>query len=405
MKNTRAAAAAVLVGAGSRCETKEINGISHFLEHMLFKGTKKRPSTMKLAEPLDETGGEYNAFTGKEHTVFWAKVGAENFGVALDFVSDIFLNSLIKEKEIEKEKGVIIEEINMYLDSPARYAADVWERLLYGGQPAGRLILGEKDTIKKMKRRHFLAYLKKHYVAGNTVVCAAGNISAEKTEKKIGKLFGKIRPGRPPRPRKIVERQKEPAVAVHFKKTDQAHLVLGARGCHLFHPLYYAQKVLAAVLGGFMSSRLWISIREKNGLAYYVRTAAESFTDAGYVATRAGVDNGRVAKAAKLVLREYAALKRKKIGAKELRKAKENLKGSLALSLETSDERAMFCGWQELFTGKILTPEQKFKKIDAVTAGDVQKAAAAAFRPENLNLAVVGPFKKAAEFKKLLKLL
>ena len=404
IKNTQAVTVLVLVRTGSKYETKDMNGISHFLEHMFLKGTKKRPNKLKIAETLDRVGGMYNAFTGKEYTGYWAKADLKHFDLALDWVSDIFLNSKIEKQEIDKERGVILEEMNMYLDTPMIYISDLWEKLLYGKQPAGWLIIGEKENVLKFKREQFLDYFKKHYIAKNTIVCVAGNIDGKSAENKIKKHFKNIKIGEPKMKLKVKERQTKPGCLVHFKKTDQTHLVLGVRGYDLFHPQKYAQAVLATILGGNMSSRLFMSVREEKGLAYYIKTLSESVTDTGYLATSAGIRNNKVEEAIRLILKEYKIMKNKKISEKELQKAKDYLKGILPLSLESSDAQASFYAGQELLTQKILTPKEEYKKIDQVTKNDIIKVAKDIFQPKNLNLALIGPFKDKLKFQRLLKI-
>lgn len=405
MKGTKAVTVLVLVGTGSKYEDKENNGISHFLEHMFFKGTKKRPNTLAIAETLDRVGGEYNAFTGKEYTGYYAKVDAKHLDLALDWVSDIFLNSKSDSKEIEKEKGVIIEEINMYLDTPVRYVGDLWEGLLYGNQPAGWLISGDKKTVTKMKREQFLDYLQDHYLAKNTVVVIAGQIGKLQIAHSIEKnYFKNIRAGRVKDKKKVIEKQKKPEVLVHYKKTDQTHFNLGVRAYDIFNERKYALNLLSVILGGNMSSRLWGSVRAREGLAYYIRTSAYSYTDSGYLVTYAGVDNKKIEKAIKVILDEYKKISRDKISPVELKKAKDYIKGSTILDLESSDAVASFIGGQEILTNKILTTEQKFAKIDSVTVEDIQKIAQDIFKPERLNLALIGPFKDKRKFEKLLNI-
>jgi len=404
MENTRTVTVLVVVGAGSKYERKEINGISHFLEHMFFKGTKRRPTTLKIAETLDRVGGAYNAFTLKEVTGFWAKVEKSHLDLALDWVSDIFLNSKLQAREIKREKGVIIEEINMYLDTPMRYIDDLWEKLLYGDQPAGWMLAGEKENILKLQRKHFIEYLKNHYSALNTIVCVAGNFNQREVNEKIKKYFKKIDKAPPQAKLKVIELQVQPRSLIHFKKTDQTHLCLGVRGYNLSQPQIYAQEILATILGGSMSSRLWISVRERKGLAYYVRTSSELYTDSGYLVTQAGIPHKNVNQVISLVLREYKNIRQNKVPKAELKKAKDYLKGNLTLSLELSDAQASFYTGQELLTGKILTPKEKFARIDKVTVSDVQKVAREIFKPEKLNLALIGPHKNKLEFQKLLKL-
>lgn len=403
MKNTQAVTVLVLVGTGSKYETREINGISHFLEHMFFKGTKKRPNTLAIAETLDKIGGEYNAFTGKEYTGYYAKVDIKHLDLALDWVSDIFLNSKLDSEEIEREKGVIIEELNMYLDNPSRYIGDLWDKLLYKNQPAGWLISGEKEIIKKMTRVNFVNYLKSHYSSHNTVVAVAGNINYD-IKNKIKECFKAINIISSPRKKKTIEKQNKPEVLVHYKKTDQTHLFLGVRGYDIFHPDKYVLSVLGVILGGNMSSRLWIKIREREGLAYYVKTGIDNTTDAGCLYTRVGADNNRVDRVIKIILENYQLIKDKKISKEELRKAKDFMKGRTILAMEETDEQASFYADQELLENKILTLDEIFAKIEAVTANDIQRVAKDIFKPEKLNLALIGPFKDKAKFERLLKL-
>ena len=402
-KNTQSVAILVLVGTGSKYETKEINGISHFLEHLFFKGTKKRPNALKIAETLDSVGGTYNAFTGEETTGYWAKVNSEHFELALDWVSDILLNTKLKSKDIEKEKGVIIEEVNMYLDLPMSYVGELWNKLLYGNQPAGRSILGPKSNILNFQRKDFLKYRTSHYLAHNTVICVSGNIS-KKAEDDVKNYFKDIETGTAPLKERVKEKQNNPNSLIYFKKTDQTHLCLGVRGYDLFHKQKYVQNLLSVILGGNMSSRLFMSVREKQGLAYYIRTSSEKNSDTGSLVTQAGVDNKNVEKAIVSILKEYKSLKTKKITEKELQKAKEYIKGTFFLSLESSDAQASFYAGQEILTQKILSPKEYIKKIDTVTVSDIQEVAIDIFQLEKLNLALIGPFKDKNRFNKLLQI-
>jgi len=406
MKGTQAATFLVSVKVGWKYETKDINGISHFLEHMVFKGTKKRPDKRDIIEPLDRIGSMHNASTSNEATSFYAKVDSKHLDIVMDIISDTVLNSKFDQKEIDKERGVIIEEINMYEDHPMElpHMEDLWTKLLYGDQPAGRPGLGTKKTLLGLNRASFLKYFKKHYVASNTVVCVAGNIKEEEIIKKVKKYFANIGTGKPEGKEKVKESQKKPESLLSFKKTDQSHIFLGVRGYNLFSPKRYSQLILATILGGFMSSRLFMSIREERGLAYYIRTFSEGDTDIGYLTTWAGIRNEKIEEAIKLIVKEYKTFKEKKVSKKELEKAKDNLKGRLVLSMESSDAQASFYAGQELLTGKILSLEEKIKKIDSVTAEDIKKIANEIFKPEKLNLVLIGPFKNKEKFNKLLKL-
>ncbi len=404
MKNTKAVTVLVLVGTGSKYETKEINGISHFLEHMFLKGTKKRPSVLAIGEALDRVGGRYNAFTGKEYTGYWAQVSSENLDLALDWVSDIFLNSKIDSKEIEREKGVVIEEINMYLDTPIDYVSDLWTDLLYGNQPAGWRILGKKEVIRKLERQDFINYLRTHYFSKNTIIVIAGNLDSKSIKNKVQKYFRSIRIGETKGKGKVVERQTKPEALIHYKKTDQTHFCLGVRTYDIFHKDRYIVDIISTVLGKGFSSRLFIDVRGKQGLAYDIWAGSHCETDVGYLLAQAGTDNKRVDKTIQIVLKNYKLLKEEKISQKELRKAKDYIKGKTVLNMESSDAQAYFYGFQELLENKILTLEEKFAKIEAVTANDIQRVARDIFRPEKLNLALIGPFKDKRKFEKLLKI-
>ena len=403
-KNTQSLTVLVLVGTGSKYEKKEISGISHFLEHMYFKGTKKRPSTIAIAETLDKVGGIYNAFTAEEYTGYFAKIALSHFDLALDWVSDIFLNSTLPEKEVEKEKGVIIEEINMRQDHPIEYIQILWSKLLYGDQPAGWDIAGTKESVADMTRGKLIDYMKKQYVASNTIVSIAGNFNESLAIKKVKEFFSKIKTRKSIEEPKVVERQQKPNLLLHFRETDQTHLSLGVRSFNLFHPKRYAQDLLTIILGGMMSSRLFIEVRCKLGIAYYINTNSVANPDTGFLSTQTGLDNKNVEKGILTILKEYKKISQKKVPISELKKAKDYLNGKTMLLLESSDAQASFYAGQELLENKILTPKEIFAKIDKITQDDILKVAQEIFRPEKLNLALIGPFKDKKPFEKLLKI-
>ena len=406
MENANSVSVLILVGTGSKYETKDINGISHFLEHMFFKGTEKRPNTLDISETLDSVGGEYNAFTSKEVTGYWAKVDKKHSDVALDWITDIFLNSKFDAEEIEREKGVIIEEVNMYLDTPTAYVSELWEKLLYGDQPAGWMVIGEKEDILSFNREKILNYFNNHYSPSNVIICVAGAINSSDIENKVENYFKDKKADEVGVKEKVVESQQKPEILLHHKKTDQTHFCLGVRGYDLHHPQRYALALLAIILGGNMSSRLFIKVRERSGLAYSIHTSADTSTDTGYLVTQAGIDHKNLEKSIKLILEEYKDLRDKKITEKELQKSKDYLKGIMSLSLDASDNQASFYGMQELLEGKILTPEEKFNKIDKVSINDIKKVAEDIFVPEKLNLTVIGPLEDNDKEKldKILKL-
>jgi len=403
-RNTQAVTVLVLVATGSKYERKEINGISHFLEHMLFKGTKKRPSPIAVSEALDKVGGIYTAFTWQEWTGYFAKVDSSHLDLALDWVSDIYLNPLLPEQEIPKEKGVIIEEINMYYDNPINYLSILWPKLLYGDQPAGWDMGGTKESVVRISRQDLKDYLKNQYVANNTLVCLAGKINQSNVILKIKRYFAEMRTGQSLKKPKVIEKQTEPQVLIETRKTDQTHLCLGVRAYNLFHPQRYALELLGMILGGMMSSRLYIAIREKLGIAYYINTEVSTDTDTGFLVSHAGIDNKKIDLGISTILQEYKKISQNKVSKAELKKVKDCFKGKMALLLETSDAQASFYGLQEILEKRILTPEEIFKKIDKVSENDIIKVAKDIFRPEKLNLALIGPFKDKERFQKLLKL-
>jgi len=390
-KSTQTVTVLVLVGTGSKYEKEEEKGISHFLEHMYFKGTKKRPSSLEIAETLDKVGGIYNAFTSQEYTGYFAKVSREHFDLALDWVSDIFLNSTLPEKEIEKERGVIIEEINMRKDHPMEHVQILWQKLLYGDQPAGWDIAGEVDTVKKISRNDLIEYRRSQYVASNTIVCLAGNFNEREGIEKVKKFFSKIKIGKSREKPKVIEKQERPEILFEKRETDQTHICLGVRGINLSDERRYAQEILGLILGGMMSSRLFERIRTKLGIAYYIETDVFSDPDTGYLVTRAGLNNEKLEEGVLEILKEYRKIKREGFSKSELKKAKDCLKGKMNILLESSDAKASFFATQEILEKRILTPDQIFKKIDKVSQNDILKLAREIFRPEKLNLALIGP--------------
>lgn len=405
----------ILVGAGSRYEEKKINGISHFLEHMAFKGTKKRPTALAIAATIDGIGAEFNAFTSKDHTGYYIKAAKKHLPLLLDVLSDMLLHSKFDANEIEKERGVIIEEINMYEDTPMRKVGDLYENILYGDTPLGRDISGIKEVIKSVKRDDFLSYIDRFYGPGNTIVAVSGGIGEseklkvknEKLQLKIQNLvqkcLGDWQRKSIEKPQEMSDDQAAPAVLVRFKDTQQAHLSIGVRSYHLTHADRYALGVLTNILGGGMSSRLFIEVREKRGLAYYVRSSNEMYTDVGNFVTQAGVDVVRIDDAIKVILSEFNRITSTPVSDEELMRAKENLKGHLTLELEDSRSVASLLATAQLLEGKVRTPEEILSHVDGVTLLDVQKVAKDIFTENHLNLAVIGPYKEEERFINLLK--
>lgn len=418
MPSLESATVQVFVRAGTRNEKKEINGLAHFLEHMVFKGTRKYPSAHAISSAVDAIGAEINAHTGKEGTAYYVKAWEKHLELSFDILSEFIKNPLLKGEEIEREKGVIKEEIAMYEDLPMQKAPGVFETLLYGEEPLGWEILGSGETVSGIGRDDFIDFRKRFYLPQNMVVGVSGRFDKEKVLKMSEKAFGEIKgdfryqvPGSGlPVNRSTGQLKTEnlnpsrrPELKVINKKTEQAHIVLGVRGNPLGHPDRYKEAVLSAILGEGMSSRLWTQIRERRGLAYYVRTYLGHYTDNGYLATRAGIKLGKVEEAVKVILEEYQKVAEvAKVEKVELQKAKEYLKGRLALELEDTHSVAEFFGEQELFEKKIKTAEEIMEEIDRVTVEDVVGVASNFFQNNRLNLAVIGPFEDSSRFEKLL---
>jgi predicted Zn-dependent peptidase len=387
----------VIVGTGSRFENKQNSGISHFLEHLFFKGTIKRPSTLAIASALDRVGGEYNAFTGKEYTGFYVKTEERQLELALDVLSDILLNSKFASAEIEREKGVIMEELNMYLDNPLLYIEDLFEVCLYGDSPAGRDTIGSKETIAGFTRQKILNYANSQYSAHKIILCLAGGLkpaAARLAEKYFKRLVKKSYREKS----KTDDRQNRPRLKLHYKKTDQAHLSLGVRALPFGHTDEIAVKIISLLLGGTMSSRLFTELRERRGLAYYVRTHDETYTDSGYLTTQAGVSTAQLEQAVKIILAEYKKLAVTPVKTGELERVKQCLIGRTALQLEASDNVANWYGRQIILfkeqkkSGPILTPADYYRKIKKISAADVSRLAKKIFVNKHLNLAVIGPY-------------
>jgi len=393
----------VLVGAGSDYEIKEINGVSHFLEHLCFKGTKKRPTSLDISSELDHLGAVYNAFTSNEITGYFAKALPQHFEKILEIVSDLYLNPIFDPKEIEKERGVIIEEINMYEDLPMQKAQELFAKLLYKDQSAGQFVAGTKENIKNLKRDDILNYRNQHYLAKAVVVVAAGKIGDEnKIIELVKKNFENTKQGKKEIKTPTQDIQEKPEILVKEKKLDQTHLVLGVRAYNLFDKRRFVLELLSDILGGGMSSRLFQKLREQLGACYYVNSSANNFIDHGYLAISSGVDNNRVEEIIKVILEELDRIKNEEIKEAELQTAKNHLIGNLFLGLESSNELAGFYGSQEILKEEILTPEEIAKNIQAVSEKNIQEVAQDVFQNNKLNLALIGPAKGQEKIEKIL---
>ncbi len=400
--NTDSLAATILVltETGSKYETPKTNGLAHFLEHMLFKGTPTRPKSIDISHELESIGAQYNAFTSQEYTGYYAKVSSRHFEKALDIISDMYTHPLLEESEIQKEKGVISEEIRMYQDMPHRHVQDMIMELLYGDTPAGWNIAGKVETVKSFTRQDFINYRKEHYTTGTTIVVVSGNygdidIESRFKDVPVGQKSNKV---------PVTDEQSEPQVLIENKETDQTHLVIGIRGLSVQSPRTPVARILAHVLGGGMSSRLFERLRTKMGVGYYVHASHDAYTDHGVFSISTGVDKARVDEVVTAILEECRLLIDTKVSDAELDRTKNNIIGSLELGLETSDAQGEFFGFQEVLKGKIETAEEVNTKIMKVTSEQVQDLAKELFVDKNLNIALVGSYPDKGKLKSLLKI-
>ncbi len=403
MPHTRSVCLAFLVGAGSCYENEEDAGISHFAEHMYFKGTKRRPTAKEISQDVEGVGGIINAGTDKEMTVFWCKVADAHFPVALDVLSDLLCNSRFDSNDIEQECRVIIEEINMNMDIPQQRVNMLIDELLWPNQPLGREIIGSKETVASTTRERMLRYIRHRYLPNDTVVSIAGNIQPDEALARIEALFHDWSAGQVSEGYVTNSGQATPRLRIEHKSSEQVHLCLGVHGFSRFHPRRFALDLLNTAFGVGMSSRLFTEIREKKGLAYDIHSYVEHFLNSGSFAIYAGVDTNKAETAIATVVEEIAKL-RQGITADELRRAKELSKGRLHLRLEDSQNMALWLGGQELLRREILDIDEVVSIIEAITEDDLKQVAQEILVDNGLNLAVVGPVKKEEPLLNLLKL-
>ena len=403
LPGTAAATVIVLTGAGSRYETQEIRGISHFLEHMFFKGGERFTDTKAVSEAIDCVGGEFNAFTGKEYAGYYVKVSADQINLACDVLSDMLLNATFPPEEIEKERGVILEELNMYQDTPMYQIGWDFEKLLFGDQPLGWDQIGTKELIKTVTQQQFQQYKDELYSPENTVIAIVGNIEGKNVEEMVAKYFGKMS-GKKAYDYLPVDLSKATEnVIFGSKKTEQAHVAVGFPSYSENEAKHWAVRLLAIILGGNMSSRMFLGVREAHGLAYYIHTSTDQYSDAGAIVTNAGVDVNRVDQAIEAIIAEYKKVLDEGVTAFELEKAKAYFKGKLVLNLEDCEEYAHMLAKFELLKGEAKDPGEIVKVVEAVTLEDVMSVARELFVEEKLKLAVIGPYDDKERFEKLLK--
>lgn len=405
MPNLESAAVTLFVGVGSRYEAKQKSGLSHFLEHIVFKGTPRRPTFLDVSKEIDAIGAENNAGTSHEWTDFYLKARADLLPKAFDLLADVILNPLLRPEDIEHEKGVIIEEIAMKEDVPMDKVGDNFFELMFGDNPLGRDIAGTAETVSSLKRSDFVRYRNTHYDAKNMVMTVSGGVKEKEVLELADKHFSGLIGAKVELPDKFVEKQSKPRVKLETKKSEQAHLLIGFFGLHRTHADRYVEGVLATILGRGMSSRLFTEVREKRGLAYAVGTSVSRFVDTGVFATYAGVDIKKAEEAIKVILEQKYGLAEGvfPIADDELVKAKEYLKGRMALALEDTLEVNDFYGKQVLFMDNIKNPQAVFNEIDRVTKEDVVRVAKNIFKKSKVNLSIIGPYKNKTKFDKLLE--
>ncbi len=393
------------VKTGSRSETAKENGISHFLEHFLFKGSRKYPSAMAISEVVDAIGGEMNANTGKEYTQFYIKAASKHLPLIFGILTDMIQNPLLDKEEMKREKGVIMEEINMYKDMPMVEIDNVLERTMWPKDALGRDIAGTKKIVAKFSRQMFADYINRHYQTPNILLGVSGKYNAKQLSQLIQKywqsrkrtvLFKKDSPHWI----RVKDKQSTPRIKIDYKDTKQAHLALGFKGFAYGDSRNSAVSVLAAVLGGGMSSRLFTEVREKRGLGYYVRSSQGNYQDTGSFTVSAGVQVDKITEALKVILVELKKIKGTPVGEKEIQKAKEYIKGKTVLALEDNQVRLDWFLERTAFYKKIEIPEEVFKRIDAVSAKDIAKVAKQLFVNKGMTLAIIGPYKTDRNFRR-----
>ena len=402
LEGTKAVTVLVLAGAGSRYENQELRGISHFLEHMFFKGAKKYKNTKEVSEAIDSVGGTFNAFTGKEYAGYYVKVASSSFEVACDVLSDMLVHATFPQEEIEKERGVILEELNMYQDTPMYQIGWNFERLVFGDQPLGWDQIGTKELIKGVNNEDFMKYRNELYTPDNLVVAVAGNVEHDDAVKMVQKYFEMEEAKKA---YDFDEYREMDGGKVHLteKKTEQAHVAVGFPGYAATHKDHWVKRLIAVILGGNMSSRMFLGVREAKGLSYYIHTSTDNYQDTGAIVTNAGVDLKRIDEAIEGIIHEYKLLRDEGVSEAELNKSKAYLRGRLVLNLEDSEEFAHMLAKYELLYGEVKTIDQVLKMIDAVKVEDIKRVAEDLFVADKMKLAVIGPYGDKERFEQLLK--
>lgn len=403
LHDTQAISVLVFTKVGSRYEPTAVNGVSHFIEHLMFKGTKKRPTTLDISKELDGVGAQYNAYTSKDATCYYLKVSADHTELAFDVLSDLVKNATFDPKEIERERGVIVEEINMYDDNPLLTIEEIFEQVLFGTHhPLGRSILGPKKVIQTISRTDILKYKQKYYQAGNMLVVISGKIPS-KLDQLVSRYFGAFAKGKKTPAFTPYTKKENSPVLIQTRESEQVQVALGVPALSYTDRRLPILSVLSNILGGTMSSRLFVQVREKRGLAYTVRSSVGAYEDIGAFEIQAGLDKSKLEKALPVIIAEMRKMKTTRVSRAELERAKENLRGGMILGLEDSEAVAAFYGRQALFKKRIEPPQAALDRLQKVTAADVQRLAQQLFRASALRLAIIGPFQSDPKWAEMLK--
>jgi predicted Zn-dependent peptidase len=396
VKDAQSLAIGIWISTGSRYEIPEYLGISHYLEHLVFKGTRNY-SCQEIKESIEGKGGSINAFTSEEATCYLVKLPAKYLELALDILSDMVLNPLLPEAEIEKERTVILEEIKMYKDLPQSYVYELLDELLWPEQPLGRSILGTVESVNRIKKQDLDGYRKRYYTAANIVVSASGLLSHAKFSQKVREKFSGLKETSRNMFAPAYIKQSAPQAKIFPKDTEQTHFALGFHGFSRDHKLKYALSLLNVILGGNSSSRLFDEIREKRGLAYEIGTGVKRLKDTGAFVVHAGVDNNKVVQTLKLIFAQLKRAKTETVSRSEFLRAKEFLLGQLMLALEDTMDQMLWIGESTTSLDKIYSLSQVIREVNKVEIADLKQAAKLIFKKENLNLALIGPFKSKEE--------
>jgi len=391
----------VFAGAGSRYEVQQNRGISHFLEHMFFKGGDKYLTTKDVSAAIEGVGGDFNAFTGKEYAGYYVKAAAKHLDLSCDVLSDMLLHAKFPLEEIEKERGVIMEEERMYQDTPMYRAGWDFEQLLYGDHPLGWDTIGTEQVIRSVRTKDFLQHKDALYTPDNLVLAFAGKVNQTQARELAERYFAGIG-GKKKNKFDTFDTFGSDRVYLRTKKTEQAHLVLGVPGVGALDKDHFAVKLLAIILGGNMSSRMFLNIREAKGLCYYISTEVDSYLDAGSLSTRAGIDQSRLHEAISLIIHEYDECAKNGVTDEELTRAKDYFTGRVTLSLEDTEERAHFYGKQQLLYPEVRDLPAYFQEIAKVTKAQVNALAKRLLTHKALRLVVIGQEENRAKLEGLI---